>query len=180
MYQKKGLQNENTVEKACLYKIDAITLHPENRDKGIRGYHRMTGPKDNKNGPNVKFKKYKIMKKIVLTLVAMMSMTMAFAGNTNAKAAEMENAYDMHINIRRLATTLGLNTDQMESVNDLYNNFCVEMLNASAAKDEEKSEMVDAAVKRNLTYMAYVLDNSQLKKYTLLLDTTLKNRGLKK
>ena len=119
------------------------------------------------------------MKKIVLTLVAMMSMTMAFAGNTNAKAAEMENAYDMHINIRRLATTLGLNIDQMESVNDLYNNFCVEMLNASAAKDEEKSEMVDAAVKRNLTYMAYVLDNSQLKKYTLLLDTTLKNRGLK-
>lgn len=53
MYQKRGLQNENTVEKACLYKIDAITLHPENRDKGIRGYHRMTGPKDNKNGPNV-------------------------------------------------------------------------------------------------------------------------------
>lgn len=53
MYQKKGLQNENTVEKACLYKIDAITLHLENRDKGIRGYHRMTGPKDNKNGPNV-------------------------------------------------------------------------------------------------------------------------------
>ena len=120
------------------------------------------------------------MKKIVLTLVAMMSMTMAFAGNTNTKAAEMENAYDMHINIRRLATTLGLNTDQMESVNDLYNNFCVEMLNASAAKDEEKSEMVDAAVKRNLTYMAYVLDNSQLKKYTLLLNTTLQNRGLKK
>ena len=119
------------------------------------------------------------MKKIVLTLVAMMSMTMAFAGNTNAKAAEMENAYDMHINIRRLATTLGL-MDQMESVNDLYNNFCVEMLNASAAKDEEKSEMVDAAVKRNLTYMAYVLDNSQLKKYTLLLNTTLMNRGLKK
>lgn len=120
------------------------------------------------------------MKKIVLTLVAMMSTTMAFAGNTNAKAAEMENAYDMHINIRRLATTLGLNMDQMESVNDLYNNFCVEMLNASAAKDEEKSEMVDAAVKRNLTYMAYVLDNSQLKKYTLLLNTTLMNRGLKK
>ena len=54
------------------------------------------------------------------------------------------------------------------------------MLNASAAKDEEKSEMVDAAVKRNLTYMAYVLDNSQLKKYTLLLNTTLMNRGLKK
>ena len=48
MYQKKGLQNENTVEKACSDKIDAITLHPENRDKGIRGYRRMTGPKDNK------------------------------------------------------------------------------------------------------------------------------------
>ena len=27
MYQKKGLQNENTVEKACSDKIDAITLH---------------------------------------------------------------------------------------------------------------------------------------------------------
>ena len=48
MYQKKGLQNENTVEKACSDKIDAITLHPEKRDKGISGYRRMTGPKDNK------------------------------------------------------------------------------------------------------------------------------------
>lgn len=120
------------------------------------------------------------MKKIVLTLVAMMSMTMAFAGNANAKATEMENAYDMHINIRRLATALGLNLDQMESVNDLYGNFCAEMLNASAAHDDEKAEMVDVAVKRNLTYMAYVLDNSQMKKYTSLLNTTLKNRGLKK
>lgn len=46
------------------------------------------------------------MKKIVLTLVAMMSMTMAFAGNTNAKAAEMENAYDMHINISIFAASL--------------------------------------------------------------------------
>ena len=54
------------------------------------------------------------------------------------------------------------------------------MLNASAAHDDEKAEMVDAAVKRNLTYMAYVLDNSQMKKYTSLLNTTLKNRGLKK
>ena len=120
------------------------------------------------------------MKKIVLTLVAMMSMAMAFAGNANAKATEMENAYDMHINIRRLATALGLNLDQMESVDDLYGNFCAEMLNASAAHDDEKAEMVDAAVKRNLTYMAYVLDNSQMKKYTSLLNTTLKNRGLKK
>ena len=60
MYQKKVLRNENTVEKACLYKIEAITLHPENRDKGIRGYRRMTGPKDNKNGPNVKFKNIRL------------------------------------------------------------------------------------------------------------------------
>ena len=59
--------------------------------------------------------------------------------------------------------------------------FCDDIFISSRdLKDEEKSEMVDAAVKRNLTYMAYVLDNSQLKKYTLLLDTTLKNRGLKK
>lgn len=120
------------------------------------------------------------MKKIVLTLVTMMSLTMAFAGNADAKATEMNNVYDLHINIRRLATTLGLNLDQMESVEDLYRNFCMEMLNASVADKDEKADMVDNALKRNLTYMSYVLDTKQLKTYTTLINTTLTNRGLRK
>lgn len=120
------------------------------------------------------------MKKIVMTLVAVLSMTMAYADNANAKVTEMSNAYDMHVNIRRLATTLGLNLDQMESVDDLYRNFCAEMMNASVANDDEKAEMVDKAVKKNITYMSYVLDSKQLKMYTSLINTTLQNRGLTK
>ena len=41
------------------------------------------------------------MRKIVMTLVAFMTITMAFAGNSDAKSFHETDAYDMHVNIRR-------------------------------------------------------------------------------
>ena len=120
------------------------------------------------------------MKKIIMTIVATMSMTMAFAGNRNANVSNENNAYDIHCNMRRLATTLGLDLYQMESVDILYNTLRNEVLSASEAADKEKSEKVDKAVDKNFEYMSYVLDKKQYQKYTTLVNTTLKNRGLKK
>ena len=116
------------------------------------------------------------MKKIVMTLVAFMTMTMAFAGNSDAKLFHETDAYDMQVNIRRLGTTLGLTLDQMDVVNYVHNMFCAEMLDASTDK---KAEKVSEAVEKNLTYMSYVLDSKQLAKYTALINNTLANRGLK-
>ena len=50
------------------------------------------------------------MKKIIMTIVATMSMTMAFAGNRNANVSNENNAYDMAKFVNqfdKIATELG-------------------------------------------------------------------------
>lgn len=119
-----------------------------------------------------------IMKKIVLTIVAMLSMTFAYAENENVNAVNDVKTYDMSLNYKRLAVCLGLNLDQMEAVEDIHQTFCAEMMNAATASKDEKAEMVQSAVKKDLTYMRYVLDEKQYRKYETLLNLTFNNRGL--
>ena len=91
------------------------------------------------------------MKKIVLMVVAMFAMTtMSFAENENNNAMANAEAYDMTVNIRKLAVTLGLTNDQMEVVQDIHSAFCDEMMLAAYAKDEDRADMVDKAVKKDL------------------------------
>ena len=119
------------------------------------------------------------MKKIVMMLVAMLTMTMANAENENNNAVQVANAYDMTVNMRKLAVALGLNLDQMEAVQDIHHQFCNEMLLASQAEGDERTALVEQAVKKDVRYMHYVLDEKQYRKYLLLLNTTLSNRGLR-
>lgn len=119
------------------------------------------------------------MKKIVLTLVAMMTITMAHAENEAGNMTEATKAYDMSVNIRRLAVTLGLTIDQMEAVQDIHQQFCNEMMLAAHANDDERAELTDKALKKDIRYMRYVLDEKQYKKYLTLLNVTLANRGLR-
>lgn len=119
------------------------------------------------------------MKKIVMMLVAMMTLTVANAENENTASLQSTNAYDMTINLRKLAVTLGLNMDQMEAVQDIHHQFCNEMLLASQAEGDERVKLVEQAVKKDVRYMHYVLDEKQYRKYLLLLNTTLVNRGLR-
>ena len=85
----------------------------------------------------------------------------------------------MTVNIRRLAVRLGLTVDQMEAVEDIHRNFQNEMMLAAYAEKDEREQMVDKAVKKDLRYMRCVLNQKQYKLYLLLLQTTLVNRGLK-
>jgi hypothetical protein len=121
----------------------------------------------------------KKMKKIVLTLVAMLTMTMANAENEDNNTVEATNAYDMRVNMRKLAVTLGLTLDQMEAVQDIHHQFCNEMMLAAQAEGDERTNMVEQAVKKDVRYMHYILDDKQYRKYLLLLNTTLYNRGLR-
>ena len=119
------------------------------------------------------------MKKIVLMVVAMMMMTMSYAENENTSAVKGVEAYDMTVNMRKLAVTLGLTFDQMEAVEDIHRQFSQEMMMAATADNDERAALVDQAVKKDMRYMHYILNDAQYKKYELLLMTTLKNRGLK-
>ena len=119
------------------------------------------------------------MKRLFLTVMAVLTMTMTFAENENTNSVNDVNTYDMTINIRRLGETLGLTVDQMETVADIHRAFCGEMMVASQAAKDDRRSLVDTAVSRDLKYMSYVLTPAQYEKYALLMEATLVNRGLK-
>ena len=119
----------------------------------------------------------KIMKKIMIMAVAMFAMattTFAAEENTNATAA-----FNMNIKMGSLANALSLNLDQAEAVADVHKNFTADMMNAATAAAEDRAAMIDKAVMKDLKYMHVVLNNNQYRKYVMLLNTTLINRGLK-
>ena len=106
----------------------------------------------------------------------MFSMTMAFAEKENAvveNAVEMNanNVYDMSVNMRKLSVALGLTVDQIEAVETVHNTFNAEM--QFAAHYDTEAER-DAQVKRA------ILTRDQYRKYLVLLNATLNNRGLNK
>lgn len=119
------------------------------------------------------------MKKIVLMVVAMLSMTMSYAENENTNNTLAVEAYDMSVNIRKLAVTLDMTLEQMEAVEDIHRNFCNEMMMAAHAEKNEREALVDKAVQKDVRYMHYVLNKEQYRKYLILLNATLRNRGLK-
>ena len=119
------------------------------------------------------------MKKIVLMVVAMFTMTMSFAENENNSAVKSVEAYDMTVNMRKLAVALDLTSDQIEAVQDIHTAFWNDMMLAAYAHADERNAMVEQAVKKDVRYMHYILNEKQYKTYLLLLNTTLKNRGLK-
>lgn len=117
---------------------------------------------------------------MILMVVAMLSMTMTgYAENENVENINAVENYDMSVNIRKLAVALDMSFEQMETVNDIHRTFCNEMMLAAHASKDEREELVDKAISKDLRYMRFVLDQTQYRKYMLLLNTTLHNRGLK-
>lgn len=119
------------------------------------------------------------MKKIALMLVMMLTMSVySFAENNNASKIESIEKYDFKINHRRLACTLDLNKDQMESMDYIIDNFENGMLFAASINNEEsRNKVISNVVKTNVKHTHYVLNHKQYKKYLTLLNLTLENRG---
>ena len=120
----------------------------------------------------------KIMKKLVVLAVALLSMTTTFAADENASATTATAAYNMNVNMSSLASALSLNFDQVDAVADVHKNFTADMMNAAAAPAEERDNMVMKAINKDLKYMHTILSDNQYRGYLCLLNTTLKNRGL--
>ena len=118
------------------------------------------------------------MKKIVLTLVALLSMNLAYAGTGMAAPADEAKVYDMSVNYKKLGMCLGLDYDQMDAVQMIHKRFCDDMMEAAAAGKDKQEELLMKAVMRDLRYMHAVLDKRQYRKYQQLLNVTLRNRGL--
>ncbi|HIW44202.1 MAG TPA: hypothetical protein H9986_04145 [Candidatus Prevotella stercoripullorum] len=120
------------------------------------------------------------MKRLFLTVVAVLSMTMTFADNEKLNNTESANAYNMEVNYGKLADCLGLSIDQAEAVQDIHTSFCADMMNAAGANADERDAMVKKAVEKDLKYMRSVLTEDQYRSYLRLLNATFTNRGLMK
>ena len=111
------------------------------------------------------------MKRLFLTVVAMLSMTLTFAENENMNSVNTAEAYNLSVNMNQLSKALGLA--------EIHKTFCSEMMFATQYGKEERDARVDAAIKKDLGFMNYILNQDQYRKYVMLLNVTMVNRGLK-
>lgn len=115
------------------------------------------------------------MKKIVLTIVAMLSMTTTFAETVNSidKAA-----FAIEVNNDALARSLSLSLEQEEAVKDISARFEWDMRRAGKAKEANRQKKLRKAVNRNLANLSQVLTPEQYRKYKAIVNATFVNRGL--
>ena len=119
------------------------------------------------------------MKKYFIMLVMMLTMSVySFAEeSTTTKMAETER-YELKINHRKLACVLDMSSDQMEMSYGIISELESDMMFAAVMNTEEsRNAIVANAVKKNIKNMHYVLNDKQYKKYLMLLNLTLENRG---
>ncbi|NPD92696.1 hypothetical protein [Xylanibacter muris] len=128
------------------------------------------------------------MKRIIISVMAMLTMSLAFAAsksdlvavNTVAETGLAENAgvYDININIRKLGEVLGLTFSQMESVYYVQRTFAQEMAAAELVGSSEGKILANDAIEKNLRCMSYILNKEQYDKYLVLFNNTLNNINL--
>lgn len=116
-----------------------------------------------------------IMKKMILTIVALMAFTFSFA---ETKADKIENRFDMSYDMRRLSALLDLNEWQMEAVEAIHNSFNSEIQSLATTRGPKLRHLVHQAVRKDAYQMKRVLNDEQFDTYMLLLTTTLHNRHL--
>lgn len=120
------------------------------------------------------------MKRLFLTVVAVLSMTAMFAENEELNTVSNVSAYKMSVNYGKLADALGLSLDQQEAVQDIHSEFCADMYNAGNANADERKALVRKALDKDLKHMRSVLSDNQYHTYLMLLNATIVNHGLNK
>lgn len=118
------------------------------------------------------------MKRFIITIaMSFMLFFTAMAGENNTQNTE---AYNITVNTEKLSNSLSASKDQAESIYDIMKIFSAQMDNAKLeTNDSTRSKMVDNTIAMNINYMRQVLSDEQYKKYLTILNSTLRNRGLK-
>ena len=134
------------------------------------------------------------MKKILLTIVALMAFTVSFAETKSSNNQNVENSYigfdrvnfdkinaerfDMSCDMNRLASVLDLNEWQMEAVEAIQNTFTNEMQSIATKRGPQRRHLVHEAVRKDAQQMQRVLNDKQFDTYMTLLGATLQNKHL--
>lgn len=118
------------------------------------------------------------MKKVLLTVVAVMTMTVSFAQPRHFRHAEKAESYELNFDQRRLAVKLGLTDYQMEAMEAIHNNYNDQVASAASARGFQRTAMLHNAVRKDMNDMRRILNDEQFKTYMLLIGTTLQNQHL--
>ena len=121
------------------------------------------------------------MKKFVFMVALMLATNTAniLASENSVNETEKVENYCIHVNEKSLSKSLGMSKDQMEICSDVIKEFENDMVFASSnAKGESRKAVTRNAIMKNMRYMKMFLDEAQYKKYVLILNTTLVNRGI--
>jgi hypothetical protein len=121
------------------------------------------------------------MKKVVLTVVTVMTFAMGFAETTPSHRMMFDRqpvSYDMSFDMHRLAVKLGLTFEQMETVEVIQNCFNNEVQEAATSRGLQRRHLIHQAVRKDAQQMRRVLNDEQFNTYMTLLGTTLRNKGL--
>ena len=121
------------------------------------------------------------MKKFVFMVALMLATNTAniLASDNSVNETENVENYYIHVNEKSLSKSLGMSKDQMEICSDVIKEFENDMVFASSnAKGESRKAVTRNAIMKNMRSMKMFLDEAQYKKYVLILNTTLVNRGI--
>ena len=120
------------------------------------------------------------MKKVILTVVAVLSLTTAFAGNDPIKGTTTTSVYELNINMDKFSDALNLSDDQKEVVESIMTAFTRDLRKAGKADDQNRNELVKKAIDKDVKRMRRVLNREQMRTFLNVLNTTVANRGLLK
>ena len=124
---------------------------------------------------NKKKERKQIMKKIALTFVALMMMTISYAETENRNEVANVQETGLTFDLRRLAVTLDLTESQMDAVKIISDNLNDELATAAAANWFERHALVQKAIRKDARHMRNVLNDEQYETYMKLLRATLMN-----
>lgn len=121
------------------------------------------------------------MKRVFFMLVMLFTIgSYTFAENNNTTEVANVAKYDLKIDNRRLAVYLDLTADQMDAVAAVTNEFSNELKFAAVECNENnRKQVTDNVINKNIKHMRYILNNEQMRKYLMVLNVTMVNRGLK-
>ena len=122
------------------------------------------------------------MKKILLVLAMLLTVGVGcYAENNESSNVSNLEAYEFEksVNIGSLVRYLNLSDDQVDAFKDVHKVFAESMRIASVMRGDERKNMVTNSIMYELKNLKFILTERQYRKYLIVLNSTLENRGLR-
>lgn len=117
------------------------------------------------------------MKKFFIAALALMVSSAALAGNAKNEIKNIDYSFDVKSTV--VSRQLGLNAEQEDQMEYIFNRLSNDLRKVKNTKDDEKrNERMHDAIIYNLSAAHSCLSSEQYHKYLIMLNTTLSNKGL--